>query len=99
MGWEWNFIMADPGQVHSDCRTIFKKSIGQSEVESYAALIDDETERFVKELAKVSGDPWEIVQSYVHCLYPFHLVPLSPFLQFLFFSLFFSSLFLLLFLA
>lgn len=55
--------MVDPGQYHSDCRTIFKKAIGQTEVASFDPLILDEAERFVKELAGVAGDPWNVVQS------------------------------------
>lgn len=68
MGWDWNFVLANPGQFHSDCRTIFRKAIGQTGVASHHALIMDETERFIRQLAKVEGDPWEIIQSYVSSL-------------------------------
>jgi hypothetical protein len=55
--------MVNPGEFHSECRTIFKKTIGQTEVASFDPLILDEAERFVKELSRVAGDPWDVVQS------------------------------------
>lgn len=61
LGWEWDMVFSDPGQFHSECRTIMKKAIGQNEVVSQDALIQSEAELFVKDMGKVSGDPWDAI--------------------------------------
>ncbi|KAG8808842.1 hypothetical protein FRC17_003749, partial [Serendipita sp. 399] len=62
MGWDWNVVLAQPGQFHTDCRTIFKRGIGQVEVAQFEHVIEDETKLLLKQLKELKGDPWTVVQ-------------------------------------
>ena len=61
MGWSWNVVLAQPGPFHSECRTIFRKAIGQQEMEAHHDLIQEETRNLIPELADVRGDPYEVL--------------------------------------
>jgi hypothetical protein len=61
MGWDWNVVLAQPGQFHSECRTIFRKAIGQQEMGAYCDLIQEETQNLIPELGGVRGDPYEVL--------------------------------------
>lgn len=63
MGWDWNVVIAQPGEFHSNCRTIYKKAIGQQEMEDHRELIQDETRNLIPELRNFEGDPWEVINS------------------------------------
>ena len=65
MGWDWNVVLAQPGQFHSDCRTIFRKAIGQQEMHAYRDLILEEARNLVPALAGVRGDPYEAIIAFV----------------------------------
>ncbi|KIM29959.1 hypothetical protein M408DRAFT_328406 [Serendipita vermifera MAFF 305830] len=62
MGWSWNFVLAQLGQFHTDCRAIIKKAIGQQEMEAHRDLIQEEARNLIPALTHFEGDPWEIIQ-------------------------------------
>jgi hypothetical protein len=61
MGWDWNVVLAQPGPFHSACLTIFKRAIGQKEMDAHHDLIQEETQNFISELADVRGDPYQVI--------------------------------------
>ncbi|CCA74613.1 related to O-methylsterigmatocystin oxidoreductase [Serendipita indica DSM 11827] len=63
MGWNWNVALAQPGGFHTECRTIFKRGIGQKQVARHDAIVVEETQRMLEELANVRGDPWNVFQA------------------------------------
>ncbi|PVF96202.1 cytochrome P450 [Serendipita vermifera] len=65
MGWDWNFIVAQPGPFHSECRAIFKRAIGLNGVTKYDPLIQEEANKLVDGLNDVRGDPWSVVHKNV----------------------------------
>lgn len=54
-------VFVDPGQFHTDCRTIMKKAVGQNEVVSQDFMIEKEAKEFVKDMGAVNGDPWNTI--------------------------------------
>jgi hypothetical protein len=65
MGWDWNFIVAQPGPFLSECRAIFKRAVGTSGVLKYDPLIQEEAKGLVYDLRDLRGDPWSILHRYV----------------------------------
>jgi len=61
MGWDWNVVLAQLGQFHSECRTIFRKAIGQQEMNDHRGLIQEEARKLVSELAGIRGDPYDVI--------------------------------------
>ncbi|KAG8833075.1 hypothetical protein FRC20_007746, partial [Serendipita sp. 405] len=62
MGWDWNVVLAPPGQFHTDCRTIFKRGIGQVEVAQFEHVIEEEAKLLLEQLKELRGDPWTVFQ-------------------------------------
>jgi len=61
MGWDWNVVVAPPGPFHSECRTIFRKAIGQQEMHAHQNLIQEEAYNLIQGLANVQGDPYKVL--------------------------------------
>jgi len=62
MGWSWSFIRAQPGQFLTECRTIFRKAIGQQSTAQYQDEFQDEARKLVQALSDVRGDFWSVVR-------------------------------------
>jgi hypothetical protein len=77
MGWDWNVVMAQPGQFHSECLTIFRKAIGHQEMSAHQDLIQEETGNLIPELAGVRGDPYKVLLAYDHYFTSHALQPLT----------------------
>jgi hypothetical protein len=58
-------VIAQPGPFHSECRTIFKRGIGQQEMVAHDGVILDECHKMITALHEFQGDPWEEVHAYV----------------------------------
>ncbi|CAG7852728.1 SubName: Full=Related to cytochrome P450 CYP2 subfamily-Aspergillus oryzae {ECO:0000313/EMBL:CCA74614.1} [Serendipita indica DSM 11827] len=65
MGWNWNVVVAQPGSYHTNCRTIYKRSIGQTDVAQYEAVIVEEAQRMLEGFRSVQGDPWDVIEDVV----------------------------------
>lgn len=57
--------MAQPGQFHNECRTIFRRGIGQQEMEQHDGVIQEECRNMLKALHEFQGDPWEVIYGLV----------------------------------
>lgn len=68
VGRDWNFVDAQPGPFHSECRAILRKGIGQQEVATYDEIIQEQSKALVGSLQSFEGDPWPNVYSLANYL-------------------------------
>lgn len=69
MGWKWLTALINPSKELSQLRTYLRKSTGPQAMVAYRPAIIAEASNMLKQMLSFSGDPAELLHSYVSLQY------------------------------